>query len=493
MSHITRRSLLRGGAYGAALAFAGPFRGYVAHARAGYPRIAGYGTLAPVLDERGDGVARLELPPGFHYRSFHHAGELLTDGTEIPGRHDGMGAFVGPAGRVHLVRNHEINNNVNAATGSPPDIRLGERPGYDPLAKGGTVTVQVDGRGNVGRSWVSLSGTQMNCSGGVTPWGTWLSCEETVNGDDVGPDFTGVTNAGMLPHGYMFEVGSHSVSNAKPITAAGRFAKEAAAVDPATSTIYITEDSFLFPSGLYRFLPERDPMQNGHLQDRGRLQMLKVVGVNRAHLWDDETDAVYPVEWVDIADPDPDMTGATNNEAIQMVGLQGFAQGAAEFSRLEGAIWWDGRLYFTSTQGGVAADPIGGAAYDVVIHGFGRGRGQVWAYDPATEMLECVYQSPASATLDLPDNVAMSPNGTLVLCEDGSGDNFLRGLTPAGELFTFARNADPKQVGQEFAGAVFSPDGETLYVNIQSSPSSSIGRKGGYSIAIWGPWQPGPF
>ncbi len=490
MTQITRRSLLQGGTYAAVFAFAGPFQGYVAHAHRGFPRIAGYGSLTAVPDLR-DGVVRLDLPPGFQYRTFHHAGDFIQDGVEVPGRHDGMGAFVGPAGRTHLVRNHEINNNVNASTGSPPDIRLGDKPGYDPLAKGGTITVQVDGRGNVGRSWVSLSGTQMNCAGGATPWGTWLSCEETVNGDDVGPDFTGVSNAGMRKHGYLFEVDPKGVSNAKPITAAGRFAKEAAVADPATSIIYITEDSFLFPSGLYRFIPARNPMRNGKLANAGSLQMLKVVEVDRAQLWGTQVDAEYTVEWVDIADPDPDMTGKSNNDAIQMVGLQGFAQGAAEFSRLEGAVWWNGKLYFTSTQGGVASDPLGGAGYTLAANGFGRGRGQVWCYDPTTSTLACVYESPSSSALDLPDNITVSPNGTLVLCEDGGGDNFILALTPDGDLFTFARNADSRQAGQEFAGAVFSPDGETLYVNVQSSPNAT--RKGGYSVAIWGPWSSGPF
>ena len=104
-----------------------------------------------------------------------------------------------------------------------------------------------------------------------------------------------------------------------------------------------------------------------------------------------------------------------------------------------------------------------------------------------------MYQSPGESTLDLPDNITASANGTLVLCEDGSGQNFLRGLTPEGDLFTFALNIDPLQGGQEFAGATFSPDFGTLYVNIQSGPSSNPSRKGGYSIAIWGPWADGPF
>ena len=180
------------------------------------------------------------------------------------------------------------------------------------------------------------------------------------------------------------------------------------------------------------------------------------------------------------------MTGMTNNEAIVAVGDQGRARGAAAFSRLEGATCADGRIYFTSTQGG-EVDPVLGSngTYEVVNDGYGRGRGQVWAYQPGPERLTCVYQSPGSSTLDLPDNVAASASGTLVLCEDGSGDNFLRGLTPQGDLFTFARNADASQLGQEFAGARFSPDLQTLFVNIQSSS--------GYSIAIWGPWAAGPF
>jgi hypothetical protein len=75
--------------------------------------------------------------------------------------------------------------------------------------------------------------------------------------------------------------------------------------------------------------------------------------------------------------------------------------------------------------------------------GFGDGRGQVWAYDIGSSTLHLVYESPAAATLDLPDNVVVSRSGTMILCEDGSGDNFLRGLTPGGQILDFARNADP--------------------------------------------------
>lgn len=481
---VSRRAFLVGSAATAAgMALAGPFQGFVAHAQRGKPRIVGYGPIAPVPDMR-DNVARLELPAGFQYRSFHPRGSVLDDGAVLPGRHDGMATFPGANGRTIIVRNHEINGNTGPGGGTEPVLGV-PGDGYDPIAKGGTVTVEVDGQGNVFSAFVSLSGTQMNCAGGPTPWGSWLTCEETVNGGDVGADFTGVPNNTMLQHGYMFEVPSSGLSAAVPIQRAGRFAHEAAAAEPNGKAIYLTEDNFGFPSGFYRYLPPNKPKRDGFVADGGRLQMLAVKGQPNAPLHLGQVPGVrYDVTWVDIEDPDPTFApGTTNNQALVAVGAQGRAEGAALFSRLEGTVWTRGRIFFTSTQGGAASDAVNNG-------GFGTGRGQVWSYHPGPDRLELVYESPASSELDLPDNVAASATGTLVLCEDGLGapgdpDNFLRGLTPRGELFTFAHNIDPAQRGQEFAGARFSPDFGTLFVNIQSSS--------GYSVAIWGPWSAGPF
>jgi uncharacterized protein len=493
MTNLTRRTLLKGGAAGAVgLALAGPFEGFLAHAARGRPTSPGYGPLLPVADPRG-GVVRLELPAGFQYRSFHPRGTVLADGSVLPGRHDGMATFPGPNGRTILVRNHEINGNrvsmtPNATTGPFFERPLGDGVGgYDPKANGGTVNVEVDSEGRVHASWISLEGTQMNCAGGMTPWGSWLTCEETVNGPRVGNDFTGTQNTLDKDHGYVFEVPANGESNTIPIKNMGRFAHEAAVPEPNGKYVYLTEDNFGFPSGFYRYAIPNKPKRDGYLADGGKLQMLAVVGRPNAELDLHQVPGTrYDVTWVDIDDPDPDMDGMTNNEAIVAVGDQGRAKGAAHFSRLEGATYADGRIYFTSTQGGEADTVLGSnGTYEVVNDGYGRGRGQVWAYQPGPERLTCVYQSPGSSTLDLPDNVTTSANGTLLLCEDGTGDNFLRGLTTEGELFTFARNADPGQFGQEFAGARFSPDFQTLFVNIQSSS--------GYSIAIWGPWADGPF
>ena len=150
----------------------------------------------------------------------------------------------------------------------------------------------------------------------------------------------------------------------------------------------------------------------------------------------------YDVEWVDIADPNPTFpytpglpAPTTNNDAISYVGNQGRALGAAHFSRLEGAVYDRGVVYWTSTQGGGVAE-----TGPDTVGGYGNGHGQVWSFDPRAQQLRLVYQSPGPDVLDFPDNVTTSPRGTLILCEDNTNDNYLRGLTRKGELFDVALN-----------------------------------------------------
>ena len=480
---LERRTLLKTTAAGAV---GGPFAGLVAMpAEAHKPPNAG--ALVPVADER-DGAVRLHLPEGFRYRSFHDTEKpvVLTDGTALPGRHDGMGAFDGPGKSVILVRNHEVNG---------PGTPFGPGAPYDSQAQGGTTTIQVTGTGEVIRAFTSLNGTMMNCSGGRMPWGAWVTCEETVNGPDVGPDFTGTSNVPLTkPHGYVFEVPvSHQPgagqSSRQPIRQAGRFAHEAVSFDPRGGHLYLTEDNFGFASGFYRYRAPRNPMKVGRLLDGGTLQMLKVKGVDNAHLEGQQVNGTtYDVEWVDIPQPDieydhtPGQTAPTpNNTALTHVSSQGWAQGAAFFSRLEGQAYDDGVVYFTSTQGGGAAEP--GNADPA---GYGNGSGQVWAYDVKRQQLTVLFQSPGPLVLDLPDNVTTSKHGTLVVCEDNVNDNFVRGLTRKGELFDIALNrlrsgAGADRSNDEFAGSTFSPSGKTLFVNIQASA--------GMTFAIWGPWR----
>ncbi|MFG1707112.1 alkaline phosphatase PhoX [Nonomuraea sp. M3C6] len=459
-----------------AAGIAGPFAGVACAGVQGgaKPSPSGYGPLRPVRDLR-DGKVRLHLPDGFQYRSFSAAGEKFTDGSLVPGRHDGMAAFSGPDGTAILVRNHEVNGPVGA---------FGDKDkAYDPMAGGGTSTLRVTRYGEVLKSAPSLNGTMMNCSGGPMVWRAWVSCEETVNGPDVADDFSGGDNSKLTrKHGYIFEVPVNRAATGRPIRSAGRFAHESAAFDPSTGALYLTEDNFGFPSGFYRYLPTKHPVQAGRLLDGGRLQMLAVKGAKRKDLSvGQQPAATYRVTWVDIDDPDPKFTGRPANDVVvQAVGRQGREEGAAIFSRLEGAVFHQGVVYFVSTQGGATAPG------DTPPSGFGKGRGQVWAYETSSERLRLAYESPRSSALDLPDNVTASKHGTLVLCEDGDGDNYLRGLTRSGEIFDFCRlqpiDGDP---GAEFAGSTFGPGGHTLYVNIQA--------KQGTSIAIWGPWERGLF
>lgn len=483
MSVIDRRGFLRRAGMSAAglAALSGPLQSVFARSALAVgstgvaPNNGGYGPIGPVPD-LADGVVRLHLPEGFQYRSFNATGTLSTDGIVTPGRHDGMAAFNWRGDRVRLVRNHEVNG---------PGQAFGPRNrAYDKMAQGGTMTVEVGPHGEAVESWVSCNGTQMNCAGGATPWRTWLTCEETVNGPDVGPDFTGADNSLLQRrHGYVFEVpvewGPGELRRPEPIRKAGRFAHEAVDIDPATGIMYQTEDNFDFPSGFYRYIPPGDPRQLKFVRDGGTLEMLKVEGVWNAVLDKGQTPGVtYDVEWVTIDDPDTTFPeGTTNNQAINFVGDQGRAKGAAIFSRLEGIFYDAGKMYLVSTQGG---DTPAGEAPPA---GYGDGFGQLWVYDLEQATLTLLFESPSRTVLELPDNLCISPQNSALLCEDGPVENYLRGITPQGEIFDFALNAIPRRGGDEFAGATFGPDGNTLFVNIQASS--------GLTFAIWGPFEDG--
>jgi secreted PhoX family phosphatase len=443
---MDRRSFLRGAV--ATAAAAAPLRALLARAenqsqggvRRGHS--AGYGPLFETLDGT-TGLPLLLLPRGFEYVSFGWRGDRLDNGQPTPGGHDGMAAFPAGNGLVRLVRNHELG------PGTPFSIVT-----YDPAASGGTTTLEFDtDGGELVSEWPSLSGTIRNCAGGPTQWGSWLTCEET-------------TLSTTMPHGYVFEVPADGVGFPTPIRDMGRFSHEAVALDPATGYVYETEDAGT-SSGLYRFVPH----STGHLAAGGRLYMLKVRNVHQASLNLSYTNgSTFDVEWVPILTPDnPGATMPGN-----FVWAQGRAQGAATFGRLEGC-WYgnDAKIYVVSTSGGI-------------------GHGQIWEYDPAAETISLLFQSPGAEVLNAPDNITVSPRGGLVLCEDGSGLEYVHGLTVDGEIFRFAQNNVKLNgerngiigdfTGSEWAGACYSPDGHWLFVNIQSP---------GISFAITGPWASG--
>jgi secreted PhoX family phosphatase len=453
---MNRRSFLKTAAAAAASV---PFHALAARADArvggtatGALRATRYGPLIEALDET-TGLPLLKLPEGFRYTTFGWAGDTMADGQRTPGNHDGMGAFAAGPGRVRLVRNHETDK------GTPFSPVA-----YDQEACGGTTTIEFDtDAGRFVSARASLSGTLRNCAGGPTPWGSWLTGEETIE-------------SAARPHGYVFEVPADGFGDPTPLRDMGRFSHEAIAVDPATGYLYQTEDpgasvmSFLggsrHKSGFYRFVPN----VNGRLAAGGQLFMLKVRQTRKADLGKSYSNGTtFDVDWVRIPTAD-DPGGRTSDD---FVWSQGRAQGAATFARLEGCWYGNGKVFIVATDGGI-------------------GQGQVWEYDPSAETISLLFESPGKHVLNKPDHLTVSPRGGVVLCEDGGGDEFLHGLTRDGEIFAFAQNNVTLRGernglsgdfrGAEWAGPCYSPDGRWLFANIYEP---------GITVAITGPWQSG--
>lgn len=440
-----------------------------------------YGPLQPVKD-LSTGLELLKLPQGFHYRSFSWTGDLMADGQPVPGSHDGMGVVAvrkGPTGdEIVLIRNHE------AGTGSlisAPAVYDGVTLSSGQSIAGGNTNIYFPlSIGQKVRTEASLGGTRSNCAGGVTPWGTWLSCEENTS------DYRA---EGGAVHGYVFEVSPDPrATTAKPIVDMGRFKHEAVCVDPRTSIVYETEDNRNL-AGYYRFIPSDTRKKLGALEAGGKLQAAKVKGVKGALLLAPKLGDTYQLEWVDVIEPD-----APPLEAMSGPYAQAKAAGALTMSRGEGIWYHDGKAYIVDTSAG--QDSLGVP---------GQGEGCVWEHDLASDTLTCIFASNDAVVANNPDNITVSPRGGVLLCEDGGGveDAFgygerLLGLTRAGESFVFAKSnvaftdVEAAQAGKkvsggdyrnkEFCGACFDPSGRFLFVNVQTP---------GITFAIWGPWARG--
>lgn len=462
MTFISRRNFLISSALagsGAALAFQSLVnRDFLASFASLSLGAADFGALVPKKTLNTD-EELLALPEGFEYRLLSKTGTLMSDEKPTPSAPDAMATFkVGD--ELRIVRNHEVNTGLGKEGAAISSERA-----YDLLAGGGTTTLIVNPKTReLVRSFVSLSGTLINCAGGPTTWGSWISCEETVLGQTKFKDSKGVEKGGFAkPHGYCFEVSAAANTNGMPVPLKemGRFVHEAIAVDKKTKVVYETED--FASAGFYRFLPNKF----GELARGGKLQMLAVKNKSGVDLRTGQKQgAVYEAVWVDIANPDPP-EAETDNLAVYK---QGIAKGAATFARLEG-IWTtkDGRIFFTSTSGG------------------DKKLGQVWEYAPQNKeggRLALIFESSDPETLDGPDNICIHPRGHLFICEDGTRekdtDNYVRVLNSKGQISPFAKNIVPKFENREFCGATFSPDGKTLFVNIQIP---------GLTFAIWGDWE----
>jgi secreted PhoX family phosphatase len=476
MPAVSRRRLLQTSA-AVALGFGGLHRLFVStgHASPSGARIAdGFGPLLP------DPAGIFDLPAGFAYSIVSRQGDTMSDGFLVPGRSDGMAAFPGPNGRTLVVRNHEINPDDSRSLGpfgaanellaniDLADFYDASVSGTQP-ALGGTTTILFDTTTqSVEGQRLSLAGTLRNCAGGPTPWGSWLSCEETLQP---------ATARFAKEHGWVFEVpaiwGDAILAAPNPCKAMGRFNHEAVAVDPASGIVFMTEDQH--DGLLYRFRPTTP----GRLGDGGTLQALAIrecpsldtrnwtaasapQGTSGLMLTgcSVEVGSWFEVEWITLDEVE------SPNDDLRM---RGRAAGAAVFARGEGMWWGNDGVYFACTNGGVAQ------------------QGQIWRYVPSPQegtsaeagapgQLQLFVEPNDAGIIDNADNLTVAPWGDLIVCEDGSGSQYLVGITPAGNIYKFGRNAVSSS---ELAGACFSPDGTTLFVNIQHT---------GITLAITGPW-----
>ena len=417
----------------------------------------------------------VDLPEGFEYRVIARMGEEMSDGLLVPGEADGMAAFAGRNGRINLVCNHEnapaqqhkgpFGNNLERLDRIQPACLYDDGGGITPGSGGTTTIVYNPDTRSREQQFMSLAGTELNCAGGETPWGSWLSCEETFSKPGRNIESAVLVQRNKR-HGYVFEVPALATgcTEPRPLKDMGRFEHEAAAVDPASGVVYLTEDRHR--SLLYRFVPNVP----GQLHRGGRLQALAVVDrtgfdtrnwssdrLMRANEW-------LGVRWIDLQDVDSDKNDLR---------LRGYELGAARFARGEGLCFADGSIFITCTIGG--PDRLG-QVFEYRVSPFEG------TEEETTERgrIRLVAESTRESVLRNADNIIMSPWGDLIVSEDTAGHCGLVGIRPDGAQYYLADNA---YTSSELAGVCFSPDGKTLFVNIQVQ---------GLTLAINGPWPINP-
>lgn len=399
MDSISRRRFLATGALAAGTAAFGP--GLLRDALAA-PAVAGEGPYGPLLPPDANS---LMLPEGFRSRLIARRLEPVP-GTSysFPIFPDGQATYPTADGGWILVTNSESLA----------------------ITEAGTSAIRFAADGAIVDAYPILRGTEANCAGGPTPWGTWLSCEEYEGGRvwECDPDGTPLD------------------AQARP--ALGTFNHEAVAVDPVGRRLYLTEDEG--DGGFYRFTPDVYPGL-----DDGLLEVAVVSGGS--------------VGWVEVPDPNGILGMSSTPTREQVPEMTTFDGG-------EGIWHARGVVYFTT-----------------------KGDKRVWAYTPANERIEVLYDddtAPGSA-LDAVDNVTVSEAGEIYVCEDG-GNLEIGLISPERAVSPFLRFVGADHADSEVCGAVFDPSGTRLYLTSQRAfpatpPLGEVPAPAGAVYEVSGPFR----
>lgn len=375
--------------------------------------------IGPLGAPQQFGDYALRVPEGFSVRMVAKTGERpLADKDyvwhELP---DGGACFAADDGGWVYVSNSEKNEDEN------------ERNVFN---EAGVGALRFNADGELIDAYPILTGTTKNCAGGPTPWGTWLSCEET--------------DTGYVYECYPFGTADDAVK----LPALGKFQHEAAAVDPLSDPmhVYLTEDQRNETEGegglFYRFVPDAKVTDHWRPDlSSGRLQAAVVAA----------GDIFQPraVTWIDVPNPEP-LTLLPHEAVLYPIRKQ--LADAEHFDGGEG-IWYH------------AAD------HSIVFST--KGDNRLWRYDIAAATIQAIYDDDSSPDniLSALDNVIMNADGDIICCEDGD-DSQVVGLLPDGRqvaMLQFVAGGGP-------SGPSFSPDGKRLYVSGMT----------GATYEISGPW-----